>query len=83
MNQEIFNARLSVETVSLYLLCCALADEGASITLEKLRERWNSTEADLQQSLNELTGKNILRRGAADGSDDADYRLTKHTHWQP
>jgi len=38
MSQKIFNIGLSVETVSVYLLCCSLADADTVISTKSLLE---------------------------------------------
>ena len=40
MSQKIFSMNLGVETVSLYLLCCAVADAGA---LARGTDPWEGT----------------------------------------
>jgi hypothetical protein len=51
MNQQIFKLNLSTESVSAYLLCCGLADDGKSISTKNLMEIWNGTPSALQQSM--------------------------------
>ncbi len=82
IDREIFNTGLSMETVSLYLLCCGLIDAGASPTLEMLRSRWNDSDEAFQECLNELLGKGILRRisGADTGQDE--FRPEESTRWR-
>ncbi len=62
MNQKIFNMVLSVETVSVYLICCSLADIDTTVSTNKLSEMWNSTRASLLEGLKDLETRNILRR---------------------
>ena len=54
MNQKIFSMNLDVETVSLYLLCCAVADTGQKITLSMLHEKWNGDQSALERELERL-----------------------------
>ncbi|MGD8449339.1 MAG: hypothetical protein PVF36_08915, partial [Desulfobacterales bacterium] len=51
MNQKIFKMGLSVETVSVYLMCCSLADTDTTISTKKLSEIWNGTRASLIEGL--------------------------------
>jgi hypothetical protein len=62
MNQQIFNTGLGMETISLYLLCCGLIDAGLSASLDRIKERWNSSEDVLEKGLQELLGKRILQK---------------------
>ncbi|MGD8891614.1 MAG: hypothetical protein PVF94_01180, partial [Desulfobacterales bacterium] len=66
MNQKIFKMGLSVETVSVYLMCCSLADTDTTISTKKLFEIWNSTRASLFEGLKDLETRNILRRIISD-----------------
>ena len=81
MNQQIFKLDLSTESVSAYLLCCGLADEGKSISTKNLMEIWNDTPSALQQSLRELQDKKILRIIVSDGEKSAVYQLTDVHEW--
>ena len=82
MNQLIFKIGLSVETISLYLLCCGLADAGRSITTGRLEEIWNGTPEELAEGLRFLERKNILRTIVSDGQDRSAYQLTGIEHWK-
>ena len=79
MSQKIFSMDLSVEAVSLYLLCCAVADAGSGITKETLAEKWNSSRAALERELRRLEEKNILGR---DGTENnATYQILDAKKW--
>ena len=82
MNQKIFNMGLPVETISVYLLCCSLADTGTPITTRNLMAIWNSTEKVLIDSLADLEKKNILGRILSNGAAHAAYRLQKSDDWR-
>ena len=81
MNQLIFRIGLSVETISLYLLCCGLADAGRAITTQSLEEIWNDTPESLAEGLRLLERKNILRRILTNGQDRSAFQLTGIEHW--
>jgi hypothetical protein len=81
MNQAIFNAGLPVETVSLYLLCCGLAEAGTQISKTALLQIWNSSEAALTRGLDELESLNILRKILSDRKSRSIYRMTDHSDW--
>jgi hypothetical protein len=82
MSQRIFDLGLSLETVSLYLLCCGLADAGEAISTRLLQDRWNGSDADLQTSLEELASRNILQQRLSDGQHQTIYQVVKDAHWR-
>ena len=82
MNQKIFKLGLSVETVSVYLMCCSLADTDATISTKKLSEMWNSTRASLLEGLKDLETRNILRRIISDRAGNNVYKLLDVKNWQ-
>ena len=67
MNQMIFKLGLSVETISVYLLCCSLSDMNTTITEKKLLEVWNDSRQSLTDALGDLEKKRILIRIISDG----------------
>ncbi len=60
MDRAIFDMNASVEATSLYILLCALSDEGNAVTLKMARQRWNSSEEDLFKGASELIGLGVL-----------------------
>ncbi|OEU66376.1 MAG: hypothetical protein BA867_10920 [Desulfobacterales bacterium S5133MH16] len=82
MNQNIFKLGLSVETVSVYLMCCSLADTDMTISTKKLSEMWNSTRASLLEGLKDLETRNILRRIISDRAGNNVYKLLDVKNWQ-
>lgn len=82
MNQKIFKLGLSVETVSVYLMCCSLADTDMTISTKKLSEMWNSTRASLLEGLKDLETRNILRRIISDRTGNNVYKLLDVKNWQ-
>jgi hypothetical protein len=82
MNQKIFKLGLSVETVSVYLMCCSLADTDTTISTKKLSEMWNSTQASLLEGLKNLETRNILRRIISDRSGNTVYILSNVKNWK-
>jgi hypothetical protein len=81
MSQKIFSMNLDVETVSLYLLCCAVADTGAKITHATLREKWNGSRSGLESELIRLQEKNILRRDDAETEGGPVYLMVDEKKW--
>ena len=82
MNQKIFKLGLLVETVSVYLMCCGLADTDTTISTKKLSEMWNSTRASLLEGLKDLETRNILRRIISDRAGNNVYKLLDVKNWQ-
>ena len=82
MSQKIFSMNLSVETVSLYLLCCAVADTGTAITGTTLQDKWNGSRSGLEQELRRLEEKNILCRGDVKSEEDPVYQMVDEKKWR-
>ena len=82
MHQKIFSMNLDVETVSLYLLCCAVTDSGGPITRETLMDKWNSGSASLDKELARLEKKNILERIQEAPYEAAIYTLVDEKRWR-
>lgn len=60
MDRAIFDLNLNVEATSLYILTCALLDQGESPTLERIRLQWNGDEQDLSIAVQELLKHNVV-----------------------
>ena len=82
MSQKIFKLGLSVETVSVYLMCCSLADTDTTISTKKLTEMWNSTRSSLLEALKDLETRNILRRIISDRVENTVYILSDVKNWK-
>ena len=82
MSQKIFGLGLSMVTVSLYLLCCGLADAGVVLSPEELSHRWNGTPAEMEDALEALVQKGILLRVLSERPPHTLYRLTPPNQWQ-
>jgi hypothetical protein len=82
MSQKIFKLGLSVETVSVYLMCCSLADTDTTISTKKLTEMWNSTRSSLIEALKDLETRNILRRIISDRAENTVYMLSDVKNWK-
>ncbi|WP_319404659.1 hypothetical protein [uncultured Desulfosarcina sp.] len=82
MSQKIFSMKLGVETVSLYLLCCAVADAGATITRSTLQEKWNGNRTALEQELRRLEGRNILSSHDEEAQEETVYRMVDENRWR-
>jgi len=82
MSQKIFSMNLDVETVSLYLLCCAVADAGAAITRTTLQDKWNGSRTTLERELHRLEEKNILCRDDEEAQGEPVYRMVAEKRWR-
>jgi hypothetical protein len=82
MNQEIFNLGLSVETVSVYLICCNLSDNNTVISTKNLSSMWNGTEALLIEGLKDLEERSILRKIISDREEKNIYQLSDVKDWK-
>ena len=81
MSQKIFSMKLGVETVSLYLLCCAVADAGAAITRSTLQEKWNGNKTALERELRRLEDRNILSSDDEEVHGERVYRMVEEKRW--
>jgi len=82
MNQKIFQMGLSTETVSLYLLCCGLADSGATLSTKNLLEIWNASPEAMHESFLELENRGIVLKIISDGKASHVYKLTDVDAWK-
>jgi hypothetical protein len=82
MSQKIFNMGFSVETVSLYLLCCGLVDENTPVSLKKLANVWTLDSQALNQSLEDLENRNIIMKVVWDHNGNAAYKLIDLEKWK-
>lgn len=82
MNQKIFTMNLGVEAVSLYLLCCAVADTGVPITHSALEDKWNGSPDGLEREINTLKNRNIICSDDSVELGEAVYYLMKEKHWK-
>ena len=82
MNQSIFDIGLSVETISVYLLVCGLTDAGRKVTTKNVAEVWNGTDQALDQGLQELEGRRIIRRILSDGKENSVFKVLDIQRWK-
>ena len=82
MNQKIFNIGLSVETVSVYLICCNLSDNDMAISTKNLSGMWNGGETLLLKGLKDLEEQNILRKILSDREGNNIYKLLDVKRWK-
>ncbi len=82
MNQKIFTLDLSVETISVYLMCCNLRDNDTPISTKNLFSIWNGEEALLFEGLKDLEERNILRKIISDKEENNIYQLSHVEKWK-
>lgn len=82
MDQLIFQIKLPVETISVYLLCCSLVDTGQTISIANLRTLWSKSEKSLSAGIEELTRRKILSRILSDLQGQTIYRLLDAGKWR-
>ena len=82
MSQKIFQLNLSVETTSIYLLCCSLADHEQSTSTKNIQEIWNGSHQALISGLNALEKRNILQKIISDRERNYVYKLMDDSNWK-
>ena len=82
MSQKIFQLNLSVETTSIYILCCALADNQKPISVKNIQEIWNGSHQALVTGLENLEKRNILVKIISDQEKNAIYKLADDIKWK-
>ena len=79
MDQKIFDLGLSVETVSVYLMCTGLADQEQVLSMDILKSLWNGSHDELVHGLEILEKKGVI---TASGGDSPCYTLTGSEMWK-
>ena len=82
MSRKIFNLNLSTETLSVYLMCCGLADAGATLSTPNMLEIWNSSDASLHEGLRILEEMRIIKKIISDQESRDIYILTNTADWE-
>jgi glyceraldehyde-3-phosphate dehydrogenase/erythrose-4-phosphate dehydrogenase len=82
MNQKIFTLGLSVETISVYLVCCNLEDNDTTISTKNISSMWNGEAASMLQGLKDLEERNILRKIISDNEENVVYQLSHVEKWK-
>lgn len=83
MDQKVFTIGLSIEAISIYLLCCSLADSDTTISSKNLLEIWTGTKEALVEGLKDLEKRNILLKVISDRKESNIYKLTDADTWEP
>ena len=82
MDRKIFTMGLSVEAVSLYILCCSLVDQGRTVSSRNILPVWNSSEKDLESAFVELERSGIARRILSDLAGNEVFRIMDSGEWR-
>lgn len=70
MDRAIFDLQASVGATSLYILICALMDQGdENVTLSRASHKWNGTREELHQAVEELIQRGVLNDADGRGED--------------
>ncbi|MEJ5364852.1 MAG: hypothetical protein WHS86_07115 [Desulfosoma sp.] len=67
MNRAVFDLKVSVHAVSLYILICALLDDGREPTVEAVRSQWAASQEALQAAAAELAARGVVRMESESG----------------
>jgi len=82
MDRAIFELNASVEATSLYILICALMDQGEPPSLNSARERWNGTTESLHAAAAELLRLGVLEV-VPPFTPDKHLHISASTNWCP
>ena len=82
MSQKIFQLNLSIETTSIYILCCALADNQKPVSVKNIQEIWNGSHQALVTGLENLEKRNVLVKIISDRKKNAVYKLADDIKWK-
>lgn len=80
MDRAIFELNAGVEATSLYILICALMDQGESPTLNRAVFQWHGTKETLREAAEELISRGVLARPAS-MSEDLPLQVNPSTMW--
>jgi hypothetical protein len=81
MDRAIFNLGTSVEATSLYILLCALLDQGELLTLDRAGVQWNGTGEELIRAAEELVERGVLA-AIKPLTQDQPLQLNSPGEWQ-
>jgi len=80
MDRAIFDLNLNVEATSLYILTCALLDQGESPTLNRIRLQWNGNEQDLLTAVQELLKHHVVTASQPIQQDEP-LKVNNRSQW--
>ncbi len=82
MDRKIFDMGLGVESVSIYILCCALKDAGAQITMDNLTDKWNGDRMSLKKGIDDLERKHIIQKIQSASESMTRYAIVPSGFWR-
>lgn len=83
MDRLIFDQGLSVFSTSAYIIIAALQADGQKPALKFIGDRWNEKPEELDKSLAELQGRNIIVRHPAESEAEGPvYLVNPASLWQ-
>jgi hypothetical protein len=82
MDRAIFELNAGVEATSLYILICALMDEGKAVTLENVRRQWTGSDESLSAGLEELIRRGVLAPTPSDEQTPIKVQPTESWNWK-
>jgi len=80
MDRAIFELNVSVEATSLYILICALLDQGESPSLGRARVNWSGSDEELLNAAEELVRRGVIQAGQALGDEEL-LRINPSNKW--
>lgn len=81
MDRAIFDLRASMEATSLYILLSSLLDQGQVPSLENARAKWNGTEEELLNAVDELMQRRVLEEVRPIPEKES-LNINSSTRWQ-
>jgi hypothetical protein len=81
MDRAIFDLKATVEATSLYILLCALVDQGETPTLNRATVQWNGNRESLARAAEELMERSVLEKSQPmDG--DRPLKINPKEEWE-
>ncbi len=62
MDRNIFKLELTVEATSAYIVVASLLDDNVRPSMDLIRARWTTSDQELDDALDELVSRNVVRR---------------------
>jgi hypothetical protein len=82
MDRAIFELKASVDATSLYILICALLDQGVvMVTAGRALNQWSGTRESLFSATEELMNRKVLER-MQPLSDETHLHVNSKEKWQ-
>lgn len=81
MDRAIFELNASVEATSLYILICALLEQGEAPSLNRAMVQWNGTMDTLVKATEELIVRGVLE-GPVPGSQEQPLQVNSKDKWR-